>query len=425
MIYEIQNKSDFQTGVTLIIKIPEQDLDKKAFYTILAEKPDFVLPFRYRTIDGEIEFIYQIGNLNKFTYLSRERLSAEYASMWSGILQPLLDCGDWFLNPYSFVLNCDYLYCKKDSNAVSYIYIPSIQVCSDYNALKKMVTNIAKQNHVTDIKLENKVVWAIQEFNPSLFLKMLKPYEVQEIEKESVPIQLEFKQLNNSNFSEVKPVETKALDSAPKKADDIAIQFPMNNKASKEEKPKGGIFGFKKEKTVKTKNKENKKNGFWGKKKEQQKEIVQGAAEAVNQPDFLYGQMVNPLENQMTEVEEDNVTQIEMGLESVKFRYIGNGNHPKVIYVEVNEEKVFTIGRFDASIGVKQSSFEFDKKTKGVSRHHAAVEQGLEGYSIVDLSSSAGTFLNGKKLPPNTPFALKNGNQVSFGDLGADYIWEE
>ena len=86
----------------------------------------------------------------------------------------------------------------------------------------------------------------------------------------------------------------------------------------------------------------------------------------------------------------------------------------------------FTIGRFDVTVGHRQSDFEFDKRTKAVSRHHAAIERDISGrYSVVDLASSAGTFVNGERLSPNVPRILERGVRVSFGTGGADYIWEE
>jgi len=105
-------------------------------------------------------------------------------------------------------------------------------------------------------------------------------------------------------------------------------------------------------------------------------------------------------------------------------RYIGNIQLPPVIQVQIKEGEVYSIGRFDATVGKKQSSFEFDKRTKAVSRRHAVVERDVHGYNIIDLASSAGTFVNDKKLPPNTPFELESGYRVSFGNSGADYVWE-
>ena len=174
-MYEIQYKHDSQTGSALIVRIPREDLDKKALYTISVEQPDFIIPFRFRTVDGQVEFNYKVGDRSKLVNLSGERVPKDYADLWSGILQPLLSCGDWFMNINCFVLEPEYLYCNENGKKTSFIYIPSIQASSDYNRLKSMVTEVARQNHVTDVRLENKVIWAIQDFNLEGFMQIVKP----------------------------------------------------------------------------------------------------------------------------------------------------------------------------------------------------------------------------------------------------------
>jgi hypothetical protein len=437
IMYEIHSKSDFQAGATLIVRIPEEDIDKKAFYTIQSEQPDFVLPFRHRAIDGQIEFTYQIGNRSKLAYLSGSRSPGEYADLWLGLLQPLLDCGDWFMTPYSFVLKPEYLYCDKNGKSVSFVYIPSVRDCSDYDALKSMVTDVAKQNHVTDVQLENKVVWAIQDFNPNDFLQMVKPYKASALQERTPQPQhepapapkLEAAQPEYPVQKQAaeRPIVEKPVTEKPvieRKSDDISISFPPDGKTLKEKKPKGGLFAPKKEKEAKPPQEAKEKGGFWGKKKTQQREIIQGAA-VTPRPDPIHEQPVIPIYTPPVDMDDD-VTHLEINeTDAPKFRYVGGGGHPIVIEVVAAEGEIFSIGRFDVSVGVKQSSFEFDKKTKAVSRRHAVVERSADGYIIVDLDSSAGTFINGQRLPPNVPSKLERGCRVSFGHSGADYIWEE
>jgi len=363
MMYEIRHKSDFQTGAALTVKIPEAEADIKALYTIAREKPDFLLPLRHRAIDGEIEFAYQVGDCGKFAYFPKNYSAEEYIDLWFKILQPLLDCGDWFMSPYAFLLDITYLYFDKNGKTAKFLYIPSKQPSSDYGDLKNMVTEIAKQIQITDIGLENKVVWAIQDFSPEKFLKMLKSYKP---ETTSVPPQ--------------------------KKPDDIDINF-IN--FSPEKPAKKGFFGF------------------MGAKKEKTKK-----AEIAPVPDFAAPGEIEA-EGGMTQLIESPKAG------SARFRYFGTGGHPETIEIELEEGKIFTIGRFDMSAGVKKSDFEFEAKTKAVSRRHAAVEKNAEGYSLVDLNSSAGTFLDGQKMPPHAPFKLEQGCRISFGFSGADYIWEE
>jgi len=126
------------------------------------------------------------------------------------------------------------------------------------------------------------------------------------------------------------------------------------------------------------------------------------------------------------EVIDENMTELdETEMTLPKFRYIGNRNHPKDIVVAINVGELFTIGRFDASVGTKQSDFEFDKKTKAISRHHATIERDNVSYNLLDFGSRAGTFVNGQKVPFNEPVRLSSGCRVSFGHRGADYVWEE
>lgn len=177
MKYDIQSRNDFGSGSLLVTRITEEDLDKKALYTIQADTPDFIFPFNFRSIDGQIEFVYQLGSYEKMQYNTGLFSAREYAEMWTGLLNPLLDCGDWFMRPYSFVLDNEYLYYDRQKNTVSYMYIPSVKDCSDSYSLKEMAVGLSNQISVDDVNLENKVLRAIMaDFNPTELLMMLKPY---------------------------------------------------------------------------------------------------------------------------------------------------------------------------------------------------------------------------------------------------------
>ena len=104
--------------------------------------------------------------------------------------------------------------------------------------------------------------------------------------------------------------------------------------------------------------------------------------------------------------------------------YNGTAGFPPQVCVTLRDG-VFTIGRVDVALGRAQSDFEFPAETKAVSRRHAAISRDQEGYIIQDLGSKAGTFVNGMKLQPQVLYRLENGYTISFGNGGADYIWEE
>ena len=51
-----------------------------------------------------------------------------------------------------------------------------------------------------------------------------------------------------------------------------------------------------------------------------------------------------------------------------------------------------------------------------VSSHHAQLRALGQGYEIVDLGSSNGTFVNEQRLLPNTPYRLSSGDQIRLGE---------
>lgn len=60
---------------------------------------------------------------------------------------------------------------------------------------------------------------------------------------------------------------------------------------------------------------------------------------------------------------------------------------------------------------------ELQALERGVSRRHAALVRYQNRLHVVDLSSVNGTFLNNRKLPPETPYLLNPGDQLKLGDL--------
>jgi len=411
MNYTIQSRSDFLTGSYLIVKIPENDLDYYALQTIQADCPDFILPFHYKNADGVVEIVYKVGTRCKLQYLSGDLTSEEYAALWQSMLEPLLVCSDWFMNPCSFILDLDYLFFDKNKKTINYVYIPSKTGSSGYDAFFEMAVEVSKIMTVSDAVLENKVLRAIMnDFNPLEFLKMLKEHITEE--KPGFNGDIEFPEKENAEAPIVAETKEPML-SDQNFGEDIFIDFQPGTKPekSKNEKETGvyRIFSSKRKKKKTAQRSEQ--------------EISVLSAEANVEEESYYNQETPLYENNQVEI--IDVTQITSLISNgTGLRYVGHGQLPPSIQVVITEGEMFTIGRFDAAVGKKQSSFEFDKKTKAVSRRHAVIERSAEGYNITDLSSSAGTYVCDKKLPPNTPYELEAGYRVSFGNSGADYVWE-
>jgi len=428
MKYEVLTKSDFLTGTCLEVSIPEDETDQNALKTMQNDCPEFVLPFHYKNSNGQTEIIYKVGVLNKLQYLAGELSVKEYAEFWNSLIKPLIACSDWFMNPNSFILNTEYLYYDKNSKTISYVYIPSTHGVSGYEAFYEMASEVSKLMTVSDAVLENKVLRALMtDFNPLEFLQMLKSY-VHESSDSVVKPQVSIKQEQVKSFREAVhnelPQKEPVQKEPPQKelqpiiepgsdvldlSDDIVINFkPDNKKAPKKKENEVARFGL-----FNKKNKKKKVSPASAKEKPEENAIKAPVSAS---------KVIPAAQNHIEAIDEIQNTVLVSGITG--FRYIGNSNLPPLIHAHIPVGKMFTIGRFDAAVGKKQSNFEFEKKTKAVSRRHAVIEHNSNGYFITDLSSSAGTFVNDKKIPPNTQFKLETGCRVSFGNSGADYVWE-
>jgi pSer/pThr/pTyr-binding forkhead associated (FHA) protein len=60
---------------------------------------------------------------------------------------------------------------------------------------------------------------------------------------------------------------------------------------------------------------------------------------------------------------------------------------------------------------------EYHAHLLGVSRRHAMIRSSVTGYTIEDLNSNNGTWINEERLPANTPQLLKTGDQLRLGQL--------
>lgn len=437
MNYEIQRKENSLSGTVLTVQIPERDVDRKALYTLQYEMPEFLIPFRYRDVDGQVELTYQTGERSKLRYFYGPKMPEDYVCLWEGLLQPLLSCSEWFLKPFSFVLKPEYLYRDKQGR-ISYLYIPSREDYSSGDQLKSMAMQVAEKNSVSSPELENMVLrMLMKDFQPKTFLEALH--------KAQTPAKPAQKETLYPPMPPLPAIKQEKQETPPPLKDPLPAPVPIGDgdifidlSGKEKEKKKGGFFRFggKEEKAVGKKGKE---------KKGREKRVLPAGKQPIvagkmpgekpwtDTPVYIPPAAVRPApvssETQFQKPKavcpaaEENETQLEEF--GTRLRLVGSADLPSVIPVHIEVGEVFTIGRFDTSVGRKQSSFEFREDTKAVSRHHAAIERDVDGYIITDISSRAGTFVEGRPLQPNLPYRLRKNVKISFGTSGADYIWEE
>jgi pSer/pThr/pTyr-binding forkhead associated (FHA) protein len=92
-------------------------------------------------------------------------------------------------------------------------------------------------------------------------------------------------------------------------------------------------------------------------------------------------------------------------------------NSGRRISLEVGEELL--VGRKDNQRGIYPDiDLGLDGGyDAGVSRRHAIITPVAAGYTLEDLASANGTFINGRRLPAQTPTPIANGDELKFGTL--------
>jgi pSer/pThr/pTyr-binding forkhead associated (FHA) protein len=99
---------------------------------------------------------------------------------------------------------------------------------------------------------------------------------------------------------------------------------------------------------------------------------------------------------------------------ALRLTIIGTGRR-----IELHPAPSLLIGRRDAARGVYpdidlSGDGGYDA---GVSRRHARLLYRHNGYILEDLQSANGTFVNGNRVSPDQPAAVRLGDELGFGSL--------
>jgi pSer/pThr/pTyr-binding forkhead associated (FHA) protein len=85
----------------------------------------------------------------------------------------------------------------------------------------------------------------------------------------------------------------------------------------------------------------------------------------------------------------------------------------------LSERNEFTLGRISEGQPIMPDIdlSPYQAYARGVSRLHAVLKREASHVFLMDLGSSNGTFVNGKRLSPNVDHAISNGDVIALGKL--------
>jgi hypothetical protein len=96
-------------------------------------------------------------------------------------------------------------------------------------------------------------------------------------------------------------------------------------------------------------------------------------------------------------------------------------------HIMVSDEKSVVLGRMDMGNKGIQPDLDlnpYGATMRGVSRIHARLYMQDKHLYIVDMHSTNGTYVAGKRLEADTPISLSNGAEVLLGSLMIQVVFE-
>lgn len=438
----------------------KENLDSIAIKVIRQDCPEFLLPIRTREIDGTMEVRYEVKNGVRLLYLPEEIEKNELVELLIHMLLPFRDCSDWFLDYHNLVLDETNIFVEKKGRSVSYIYLPvARQIHSEEEIKDFFAKTILKFNIKDDMGYMVQLMRILKSSDSNL-MTLLK-----ELQKEIHSAKDNIKQKKDERIEtkreeereESKPKVQQIWHSNEKKQEQ-QIKEELHQSEEKKEIVfgkrdeagilMGSLFGendeaSKMEEKTKKKGKEKKKEkekapksgGLFsflkGKQKEEKgtdKQVVEINRGALDYSDHQNERNISYIQ-QKQYVKEDDMTQAgwednsetmaflpnvlqEDGILRLRLEKALSCQAPDLVEIDLRE-RAMTVGRNDKN-GKPQSDYNFDQSLSFVSRRHFRVEREDEHWKIIDLESSNGTLLNGKKLVPNVPYSLYEDDVITI-----------
>ncbi|MEP0804568.1 MAG: FHA domain-containing protein [Chloroflexota bacterium] len=89
----------------------------------------------------------------------------------------------------------------------------------------------------------------------------------------------------------------------------------------------------------------------------------------------------------------------------------------KPVYLRFDTELIFGRKAEEPSDAPILDLTELGGYQMGISRRHAMIRRTEEGYELIDLFSTNGSWLNEERMMPNRPYRLTSGTQLRFGRM--------
>ena len=428
------------------ITIDETQLDSIAVKVIKQDTPDFLVPMKMLTIDGEFEVRYDLSSGMRMNYLPERMTKQEFLILLESLVKPFVICNDWFLDYHSFYLDWSYITVGDNYSNVKYSYIPN----HNYKNSDVVIVEFFK-NFILNMNLSDDPMFIMELFrrlndkNASFFT--IREYIANE--KKQVKEQPKSSYIpKESEVSEPKVSEPKVSEPKVTKGwgEVLSHKEEKVEEPKKTTEPSNPVFGqqdvqgnliqnlFGEEESKKKEEQPKKKSGFsskllgsflGGKKSGTENEPVPATAQ---KPKKSFGtspiqqtpfETQSPVSNRMSMNPEDITDITDTPDTNVGNTWVlcleDSAGYQVPQYIELDLKTGHaTIGRYDKA-GSPRADYNFDASLSFISKRHLRIEKNGEMFQIIDLAAEKnGTLLNGKVLAANMAYPVVTGDTITF-----------
>lgn len=428
----------------------DAQFDDIAVRMLSADLPPFLLPVKIINTFGNRAVRYTTGNCHSITTIKMRMTKQECCELIYNMLYPIMCCSEWLLDYHKICFDKDYIFCDANNYIIKYVYIFDMDFCNTDGDIMNVIRGIFKNTEIIDDKdFRITLLQSLldDDFSLNSFYEMIcsKRKETgksgiiknplglnnsaQDIKGDNAPIvQSSDKDVFQRVQSKQNIIESakSAISAVAQSTNPVSNSEALNIASSseisfgEEDEDMENLFGGKKSsknsKTSKiTKNQKEKSNIFgslFGKTKTPKSTASSQSAELVG--------IIEDDHTVISGMETDDETQVISGclvLESSEFK-----DCPQSIPLTIKEGEAMSIGRKSANSAVRNADFEFSADFTKISRKHCSIRFDNDIYSICDLNSGNGTYVDGKKLEAGEWIELKDGSKIMFGSNVAVYF---
>lgn len=390
----------------------ESDFDRIAVKLLASDLPSFLAPVKIMNMYDKCFVKYETGRYKNIASLKMRMSKNECCTLIYNMIHPMIVCSEWFLDYHKFFLHKDYILCDSETFDVRYIYMLNKNFNNSDSDIMNVFRDIFKNTDIVDDK----------DFRINLFQALLDDgFSINSLYEMIIDIRKSKKeQPKNTTASSANPnrgnngskflkdenknvllekhILKKTVESSDISFDDESDEIAGLFTPKEKNKPKTNIF-----------------SGLFGKNKASGKTVSVSGTAKNEDNDYTVITGVND----ETDSDKTCIVRAFLNLESSEI-----GNCPASIPIMIENDESVTIGRKSSNPGIVNADIEFPSDCTKISRKHCRVrfENGI--YSICDLNSGNGTFVDGQKVENGIWMDLHNGSTLMFGDKAAVYSFK-